>query len=75
MKLAIFGTAGKVGSRVAAEAGSRGHHVIPVVRDPARLGRDLQQIAWLTSATRVDIPLRPQWNGGDKSCPTAYRLC
>jgi uncharacterized protein len=40
MKLAIFGAAGKVGSRVAAEAASRGHHVIPVVRNAARLGRE-----------------------------------
>jgi len=43
MKIAMFGVAGRIGSRVAAEAASRGYHVIPVVRDPDRLGT-----AWST---------------------------
>jgi hypothetical protein len=33
----MFGVAGKIGSRVAAEALSRGFHVVPVVRNPDRL--------------------------------------
>ena len=37
MKIAMFGAAGKIGSRVAAEALSRGYHVVPVVRNPDRL--------------------------------------
>jgi putative NADH-flavin reductase len=37
MKIALFGVAGKIGSRVAAEALSRGYDVVPVVRNPDRL--------------------------------------
>lgn len=40
MRIAVFGAAGNVGSRVVAEALSRGHEVAAVVRDPARF-RDL----------------------------------
>ena len=36
MRITVFGAAGKVGSRVVAEALSRGHEVAAVVRDPAR---------------------------------------
>ncbi|WLQ53019.1 NAD(P)H-binding protein [Streptomyces poriferorum] len=36
MRITVFGAAGKVGSRVVTEALARGHHVIAVVRDPAR---------------------------------------
>jgi putative NADH-flavin reductase len=35
MKIAVFGATGNVGKRVIAEALSRGHEVIGVVRDPA----------------------------------------
>ena len=35
MKIVLFGTTGNVGRRVAAEAQSRGHEVVGVVRDPA----------------------------------------
>ena len=37
MRIAVFGAAGKVGSRVVAEGLSRGHEVTAVVRDPARI--------------------------------------
>jgi len=37
MRITVFGGAGSVGSRVVAEALSRGHEVTAVVRDPARL--------------------------------------
>lgn len=37
MRITVFGAAGSVGSRVVAEALSRGHEVTAVVRDPARL--------------------------------------
>lgn len=36
MRITVFGAAGNVGSRVVAEALSRGHKVTAVVRDPAR---------------------------------------
>ncbi len=36
MRIVVFGAAGNVGSRVVAEALSRGHGVTAVVRDPAR---------------------------------------
>ena len=36
MRITVFGAAGSVGSRVVAEAVSRGHQVTAVVRDPAR---------------------------------------
>ncbi|WP_431040648.1 NAD(P)-dependent oxidoreductase [Streptomyces sp. P1-3] len=36
MRITVFGAAGAVGSRVVAEALSRGHEVTAVVRDPAR---------------------------------------
>jgi uncharacterized protein len=38
MRITVFGAAGQVGSRVVAEALSRGHQVTAVVRDPARFG-------------------------------------
>ncbi|CAM5591957.1 NAD(P)-dependent oxidoreductase [Streptomyces abikoensis] len=38
MRITVFGAAGNVGSRVVAEALSRGHHVTAVVRDAARFG-------------------------------------
>ncbi len=37
MRITVLGATGQVGSRVVAEALSRGHEVIAVVRDPARL--------------------------------------
>jgi uncharacterized protein len=36
MRITVFGAAGNVGSRVVAEAVSRGHEVTAVVRNPAR---------------------------------------
>lgn len=36
MRITVFGAAGNVGSRVVAEALSRGHDVVAVVRDPTR---------------------------------------
>jgi putative NADH-flavin reductase len=44
MRITVFGAAGNVGSRVVAEAVSRGHEVSAVVRDPVRL-RDLHPAA------------------------------
>jgi uncharacterized protein len=38
MRITVFGATGDVGSRVVAEALSRGHEVVAVVRDPARFG-------------------------------------
>lgn len=37
MKLAIFGATGSIGSRILDEALARGHDVVAIVRDPARL--------------------------------------
>jgi len=39
MRITIFGAAGDVGSRVVAEALSRGHKVTAVVRDPAQFSK------------------------------------
>jgi putative NADH-flavin reductase len=38
MKIAVLGATGRTGRLVAEEARRRGHHVVAVVRDPARLG-------------------------------------
>ncbi|MEN5074014.1 NAD(P)H-binding protein [Isoptericola cucumis] len=38
MKIAVVGATGRTGRLVVAEARRRGHHVVAVVRDPARLG-------------------------------------
>jgi putative NADH-flavin reductase len=37
MKVAIFGVGGRIGSRVAAEAITRGHKIVPIVRDASSL--------------------------------------
>ncbi len=37
MKIALIGATGFVGSRLLAEALTRGHHVTAIVRDPAKL--------------------------------------
>lgn len=37
MRISVFGAAGNMGSRIVAEALSRGHEVTAVVRDPTRL--------------------------------------
>jgi uncharacterized protein len=37
LKIALFGATGMIGSRIAAEATSRGHQVTALVRDPARV--------------------------------------
>ncbi|WP_405433515.1 NAD(P)-dependent oxidoreductase [Micromonospora sp. NBC_00617] len=39
MRITVFGAAGTTGSRIVAEALSRGHDVTAVVRDPARLAQ------------------------------------
>ncbi len=39
MRITVFGAAGAVGSRVAAEALSRGHEVTAIVRDPAQFNK------------------------------------
>ena len=38
-RIVVFGAAGKAGSRVVSEAAARGHEVIAVARDTARLGQ------------------------------------
>lgn len=38
MKIAVLGATGRTGRLVVEEARRRGHHVVAVVRDPARLG-------------------------------------
>ncbi|HTY22600.1 MAG TPA: NAD(P)-dependent oxidoreductase [Desulfomonilaceae bacterium] len=37
MKLALFGISGRIGSRIAREALSRGHEITAIIRDPARV--------------------------------------
>jgi putative NADH-flavin reductase len=37
LKIALFGATGMIGSRIAAEAARRGHHVTALARDPARV--------------------------------------
>ena len=39
MKIAVLGATGRTGRLVVTEARRRGHHVVAVVRDPARLDR------------------------------------
>ncbi|WP_432279665.1 NmrA family NAD(P)-binding protein [Nocardia brasiliensis] len=38
MRITVFGATGDVGSRVVAEALTRGHEVLAVVREPAKGG-------------------------------------
>ena len=46
MKIVLFGATGNVGRRVAAEALSRGHEVVGVVRDPAAAAGPTRAFAW-----------------------------
>ncbi|RVX41707.1 hypothetical protein EDD27_4272 [Nonomuraea polychroma] len=66
MRITIFGASGAVGSRVVAEALSRGHDVTAVVRDPARLAHtparvragdasDVEHVAALSAGQDVVI--------------------
>ncbi|MDJ0460529.1 NAD(P)H-binding protein [Streptomyces sp. H27-C3] len=55
MRIAVFGAAGNLGSRVVAEALSRGHEVTAVVRDPARFHElDAAAIARAGDAASVE---------------------
>ena len=56
MKIVLFGATGNVGRRVAAEALSRGHEVVGVVRDPAAApAADARVRLVKGDATRADI--------------------
>ncbi|MGW3572218.1 NAD(P)-dependent oxidoreductase [Streptomyces sp. NPDC000941] len=54
MRITVFGAAGSVGSRVVAEALSRGHEVTAVVRNPGRLG-DLPAGATARTGDAADV--------------------
>ncbi|WP_299488338.1 NAD(P)H-binding protein [Acaryochloris sp. IP29b_bin.137] len=54
MRITIFGAAGNVGSRVVAEALSRGHEVTAVVRNPARF-TELPTAAIATAASAASV--------------------
>ncbi|MFI0450623.1 NAD(P)-dependent oxidoreductase [Actinomadura sp. 6N118] len=43
-RIAVFGANGTIGSRIAAEALSRGHEVTAVVRDPAKISTDHENL-------------------------------
>ena len=44
MRLAVIGAAGRIGSRIVAEAAGRGHRVTAVVRDPSRLAGNASSV-------------------------------
>ena len=48
MKIVLFGASGTIGSSIAAEALSRGHHVTAVVRDPTRVGPSHEALSSVT---------------------------
>ena len=55
MKIVLFGATGNVGQRVAAEALSRGHEVVGVVRDPAAVTAPDSRVRLVKGdATKVD---------------------
>src|SRR6185436_3760649 len=55
MKIVLFGATGNVGRRVAAEALSRGHEVVGVVRDPAAVTASDPRVGLVKGdATRAD---------------------
>ena len=55
MKIVLFGATGNVGRRVAAEALSRGHAVVGVVRDPAAVATSDSRVRLVKGdATRAD---------------------
>ncbi|MPZ20853.1 MAG: NAD(P)H-binding protein [Luteitalea sp.] len=54
MRITVFGAAGSVGSRVVAEALSRGHEVTAIVRDPARFP-DLPAAANARAGDAADV--------------------
>jgi len=55
MKIVLFGATGNVGRRVAAEALSRGHEVVGVVRDPAAVTASDPRVRLVKGdATRAD---------------------
>jgi len=80
MRIIIFGAAGDVGSRVVAEALSRGHEVTAVVRDPAQFNKlpkeaiaragdagDVEDVARLTADHDVVVSaIRPPAGSEDQ---------
>ena len=44
LKIALFGATGTIGSRIAAEAGRRGHQVTALARNPARVPVDVANL-------------------------------
>ncbi|UNO39211.1 NAD(P)H-binding protein [Streptomyces sp. MST-110588] len=83
MRIVVFGAAGNVGSRVVAEALSRGHEVTAVVRDPARFrelpatavprtgdAADAEDVAGLSAGQDVVISATRPAPGGERQLVT-----
>ena len=64
MKLALFGATGSIGSRILDEALARGHEVVAIARDPARLAARAGLDARAGDITRPD-GYRPALEGAD----------
>jgi putative NADH-flavin reductase len=59
MKIVIFGATGNVGRRIIIEALNRGHGVVAVVRDPAKVGNPEPRVALVQGdATNSDDVIR-----------------
>ncbi|WP_434590804.1 NAD(P)-dependent oxidoreductase [Streptomyces sp. A5-4] len=72
MRITVFGAAGNLGSRVVAEALSRGHEVTAVVRDPARF-RELDAAATAKAGDAADAEDVAALSAGQDLVITATR--
>ncbi|WP_219413055.1 NAD(P)-dependent oxidoreductase [Pseudonocardia nigra] len=86
LRIAVIGAAGSVGSRVVAEALSRGHQVTAVVRDPARFPEldpaararsgdagNVEDVAGLGADHDVVISATRPVTGGESALPTTTK--
>ncbi|MVN77200.1 NAD(P)H-binding protein [Hymenobacter sp. HMF4947] len=65
MKIALIGATGFVGSRLLHEALTRGHHVTAIVRDPAKLTEQSDQLTVVTGDVNNPTQLAEQLAGHD----------
>jgi len=63
--IVVYGAGGKAGSRIVAEAARRGHSVVAVLRDPARLHEFPAGVRTATGEATSPASLREQAAGSD----------
>jgi putative NADH-flavin reductase len=80
MKIAIYGASGMIGSRVAAEAVSRGHEVTGVTRSGGELPAGVRAVQGMANdaalargiSTKVDVVVAAM---GPSPSPRRWRTC